>query len=356
MEALAQVVIGVDAHKRTHTLVAADELGRELATKTLAATADGHLAAIAWAGRWPSRRWAIEDCRHLTRTLEADLLRAGEQVVRVPTQMMAGVRRSARQRGKSDAIDALAIARAAWREPDLPVAQLDGPSRQVRLLVDHRDDLVAERTRLQSRIRWHLHEIAPELEIPARGLKLQHVVERVAARLASIDGLIAAICRELLDRVRELNRRINELEREIKPLIRALAPTLLSIPGCGALTAAKLVGETAGAQRFRSKSAYARWNGTAPATRQLRQHHPLPSQPRRQPPSQRRAAPHRAHPGPRLAPRTRLHRQTHPTGQQQDRSATTPPPPTLRRRLPHPAHRRTRRPTRSRHPHPQDLT
>jgi transposase len=264
MEASAQVVIGVDAHKRTHTLVAADELGRELATKTLAATTDGHLAAIAWAGRWPRRRWALEDCRHLTRTLEGDLLRAGEQVVRVPTQMMAGVRRSARHPGKSDAIDALAVARAAWREPDLPVAGLDGPSRQVRLLVDHRDDFVAERTRLASRIRWHLHEIAPELEIPARGLKLQHVIARVADRLASIDGLIAAICRELLDRVRELNRRINELEREITPLIQALAPTLLAIPGCGALTAAKLVGETAGAQRFRSKSAYARWNGTAP--------------------------------------------------------------------------------------------
>ena len=166
MKPAAQVVIGVDAHKRTHTLVAADELGRELANKTLAATADGHLAALAWARRWPRRRWALEDCRHLTRTLEADLLRAGEQVVRVPTQMMAGVRRSARQPGKSDAIDALAVARAAWREPDLPVAQLDGPSRQARLLVDHRDDLVAERTRMQSRIRWHLHEIAPDLQIP----------------------------------------------------------------------------------------------------------------------------------------------------------------------------------------------
>jgi transposase len=123
VKAPAQVVIGVDAHKRTHTLVVADELGRELASKTLAATAEGHLAAIAWADRWPSRRWAIEDCRHLTRTLEADLLRAGERVVRVPTQMMAGVRRSARTRGKSDAIDALAIARAAWREGDLPVAR-----------------------------------------------------------------------------------------------------------------------------------------------------------------------------------------------------------------------------------------
>jgi transposase len=37
----AQVVIGVDAHKRTHTLVAADELGRELASKTVAATTEG---------------------------------------------------------------------------------------------------------------------------------------------------------------------------------------------------------------------------------------------------------------------------------------------------------------------------
>jgi transposase len=264
VEALAQVVIGVDAHKRTHTFAAADELGRELATKTVAATREGHLAAIAWASRWPGRRWAVEDCRHLTRTLEADLLRAGEQVIRVPTQMMAGLRRSARQPGKSDVIDALAVARASWREPDLPVARLDGPSRQVRLLVDHREDLVAERTRVQSRIRWHLHELAPDLDIPARGLKLQHVVERVAARLADLDGLIAAIARELLDRVRELNRRINELEREIKPLIHVLAPALLTIPGCGALTAAKLVGETAGARRFRSKSAYARWNGTAP--------------------------------------------------------------------------------------------
>jgi len=161
MQSQAQVVIGVDAHKRTHTHVAADELGRELAAKTLAATADGHLAAIAWARRWPQRRWALEDCRHLTRTLEGDLLRAGEHVVRVPTQMMAGVRRSARQPGKSDALDTLAVARAAWREPDLPAAQLDGPSREVRLLVDHRDDLVAERTRVQSRVRWHLHEITP---------------------------------------------------------------------------------------------------------------------------------------------------------------------------------------------------
>ena len=92
------VVIGVDAHKRTHTLVAADALGRKLGEKTLAATTDGHMAAVEWAARWPRRRWAVEDWRHLTRRLESDLLRAGEQLVRVPTKLMAESRRTARDR------------------------------------------------------------------------------------------------------------------------------------------------------------------------------------------------------------------------------------------------------------------
>jgi Transposase len=101
------IVIGVDAHKRTHTMVATDAVGRRLAVTTVEATSDGHLEALEWATRWPARRWAVEDCRHLTRTLESDLLRVGEQLVRVPTKMMSGARRAAREAGKSDPIDAL---------------------------------------------------------------------------------------------------------------------------------------------------------------------------------------------------------------------------------------------------------
>ncbi len=74
---------------------------------------------------------------------------------------MAEARRAGRERGKSDPIDAVAIARAALREREFPVAELDGQARTVRLLVDHRDDLVTERTRMQCRLRWHLHELFP---------------------------------------------------------------------------------------------------------------------------------------------------------------------------------------------------
>ncbi|MGW3615420.1 IS110 family transposase [Micromonospora sp. NPDC005163] len=257
-------VIGIDAHKRTHTLVAVDDLGRKLGERTVVATDEGHLRAVEWAGQWPQVSFAVEDCRHMTRRLERDLLRAGHRVVRVHTRLMAAARRSGRQRGKSDPIDAEAVALAALREPDLPVAHLDGPTRQVKLLSDHRHDLVVERTKLCGRLRWHLHELDPELQVPSRGLRRYRVIDELAARLADLDGTVARIARDLLVRCRELTVQINALERELRDLVEDLGPTLLGIPGLGVLGAAMILGETAGAARFKSKHAYARFNGTAP--------------------------------------------------------------------------------------------
>lgn len=258
------VMIGGDSHKRTHTFVVLNEVGRRLADRTFAATTEGHLAALSWAAQWPERRWALEDCRHLTRRLESDLLGAGEAVVRVPPKMMAAERRATRSPGKSDPIDAEAVARAALRDPDLPVARLEGEARRVKLLVDHREDLVAERTRMQARVRWHLHELMPELDLAPKALgKFRHL-DRVAAELANSDSTVALIAAELVERIRELTVRCNALEREITRLVRVVAPTLLELPGCGPLSAAKIVGEVAGAHRFKSRAAFARWNGTAP--------------------------------------------------------------------------------------------
>jgi transposase len=109
------VRLGTDAHKRSHTIVAVDEVGAEMGSFAVAATPEGHLRLVKWAAQFEQRRWAIEDCRVLSRRFEADLLKIGERVVRVPPKLMAGARRSARQVGKSDPIDALAVARAAGR-------------------------------------------------------------------------------------------------------------------------------------------------------------------------------------------------------------------------------------------------
>ena len=173
------VTLGTDAHKRSHTVVATDAVGAEIGSHTAAATPEGHLGLVQWAAQFEQRRWAIEDCRQLSRRLEADLLKIGERVVRVPPKLMAGARRSARTRGKSDPIDALAVARAALREPDLPVARLDGPSREVRLLVDYRESLVKDRTAAQNRLRWRLHELEPGYDPPSGALNRYRTLDAI---------------------------------------------------------------------------------------------------------------------------------------------------------------------------------
>jgi transposase len=260
------VVLGIDAHKRTHTVVAVDSNGRQLGVKTTTSTTtEDHLALVRWAERFgPERRWAVEDCRHLARRLEADLLRAGQRIVRVPPKLMAHARDAARTFGKSDPIDALAVARAALRHPDLPEAALDGPSRELRLLVDHREDLVAERTRHINRLRWHLHELDPTWDPPARSLTRYKTLAQVAAGLAGHDGLVARLAAELVERIRLLTVEASALERDIARRVAALAPSLASVAGVGPLTAGKILGEVADIRRFRSKDAFARHNGTAP--------------------------------------------------------------------------------------------
>jgi transposase len=267
------VVFGIDAHKRTHTVVAVDGSGRRLAERTVGTTTAEHLELLVWATGVGSdtngeQLWAVEDCRNLSRRLERDLLAAGRRIVRVHPKLMAHARDAARSYGKSDPIDALAVARAALREPDLPTARLDGPARTVRLLVDHRDDLVAERTRVINRLRWHLHELDPSFSLPARTLHRAKNLQAIASLLDQLDpsanAVVIRLARELHRRCDQLTQAITGLDRELQRLIAKLAPGLLALVGCAALTAAKILGETAGADRFRSKHAYARYNGTAP--------------------------------------------------------------------------------------------
>ena len=136
---------------------------------------------------------------------------------------MAGARRSVREPGKSDPIDALAVARAALREPDLPVARLDGPERDLRLLVDHREDLVAERTRA-SRTGCAGTSTSSTLgeRAAARG-RWTGGTSSTRSRTGSraIDGPSARIARDLVARIRELTVVIDALEREIGALVAA---------------------------------------------------------------------------------------------------------------------------------------
>jgi transposase len=263
------IVIGTDTHKDTHTAVAANASSGQIEDElTAPARERGFAKHLDWARDLDSERiWAIEDCRHVSGGLERFLLASEERVIRVPPRLMGAARKGSRQRGKSDPIDAANVARAALREgiESLPVAYLDAEAMEIKLLLDHRENLVRARASDQRRLRWHLHQLWPQLEVPAGALDRMVWLDRIAARLrrAPADARVR-IARELVRAIRSQVRRANQLEREIKGRVEAKAPTLLSLPGCGVLSAAKILAETAGVKRFASDAKLARLAGVAP--------------------------------------------------------------------------------------------
>jgi transposase len=262
------LVVGIDVHKKSHTAVAVDDVGKKVGEVVVPATDAGHRQLLGWVrsrfGQAPDR-WAVEDCRHLTGRLEHALLGAGQVVVRVPPKLMAGARRSVRSPGKSDPIDALSVARAALSEPDLPAAHLDEPTRELKLLIERREQLVGERTREVNRIRWHLHALDPAQDPASSAFNTAATRTRLHRWLVAQQGVEADLARMVLDHIDQLCTLISELTRRIEQITIELAPEkLLTLPGCGPLTAAKILAETAGADRFRSEACFAMNAGVAP--------------------------------------------------------------------------------------------
>src|SRR3954453_16236855 len=168
------IVLGADPHKRSHTVAAvAAATGELLGEQTVEVGRRGFGVLLRWArGLDGDRGGALEDCRHVSGSLERFLIERGGRVLRIPTHLTAKARRRARERGKSDPIDALNVARAALQESldAFPAAHLDGPELDVRLLVDHRERLVRHRVELNSTLLWHPHDLWAELRLPGGAL------------------------------------------------------------------------------------------------------------------------------------------------------------------------------------------
>jgi transposase len=260
------IVIGVDAHKSTHTLVAVDANGRIIGERVVDARATGHSEAIAWVREsyGCDVTWGVEDCRQVSAGLERALMAEGEKILCVPTIMMKRTRGTARTPGKSDSLDAAAVARAVLRERWLPPATYDTTSQELKLLVDRREDLVDQRTATINRLRWRVHDLDPDRAPTRRAFRFTVHREALGDWLATQHGLSAELGRDELDDISRLAGDIALLEKRLSALVAIAAPSLVALTGCGELTAAKIVGETAGINRFRSEAAFARVCGVAP--------------------------------------------------------------------------------------------
>lgn len=263
------ITVGVDAHKDTHTLVALDQTGRRRGTLTVRARRYGHAEAISWATDLATAhggvlRWGVEDCRHVTGLLERDLLAAGQHAVRVPTILSSGYRRStSRTRGKSDPIDAAAIARATQSEEHLPVLTGEFFDEQITVLREisrARGQLVRDRTRQVNRVIGDLHRYDPDLD--AGDLSTLKAIDVLRPKLRRCTGdagrqMLRGLLLDALTALRALNVRINDLQKQTRHHVLIKTSPLLSIPGCGHTTAGQILGTIGPISSYRNADAFA---------------------------------------------------------------------------------------------------
>jgi transposase len=263
--------IGVDTHKRTHTLAAIDEQGRSVGVRTIANSPEGWAAGLAWAGAEAGpHTWGVENSGSLGKAFAQFLLsQGGPTIFEVSPHRTAQYRRRGRTQDKTDQADALAIARLLLAEGEgLPRVQRDDLGTELRLLSDHRDNLVAERTRLLNQLHAQMLQLDPGYQERSGPLtKPRGLAYCRAFRTVDASGVVQArllIVAQLTDQVARLEADIAALTARLSRLVQASRTPLLAVRGVGPVVAARLLGELGSTPRVASAAALAALSGTAP--------------------------------------------------------------------------------------------
>lgn len=190
------------------------------------------------------------------------------EVVEVPTLMTSRERR-AQLRGKTDPVDALAVARVTAREPNLPPVRLaTGPASDLRALLDYREDLLHERTALVNRVHADLIGLRPGYQHQIRSLTTRTRVRKALDIVDDLDndahGARALITRRRLMRVLAIDAEAAELKQQITRLVEQIGTSLTTIHGIGPVVAGRLLAEVVDVRRYPHRNTFAAANGTAP--------------------------------------------------------------------------------------------
>jgi transposase len=255
--------IGIDTHKATLAACAVDSLGWPQAERTFDNDPAGHRALLEWArAADPDAVIGVEGSASFGAPLARFLIAAGSPVREVPPQLSRHERSRTRRAGKSDPGDALAIARVTLREPDLPPVRLADRSLEIQLLVEAREDVVIEMTRVRNRLHADLRVLVPGYGASASNLTTVRHQRTIGRLLRALAGVQAELARGRLARLRGLATEERALAAQIAA--RVDGHPLLGLPGAGSLVTAKLVGEAGDVRRFRSADAFAALAGVAP--------------------------------------------------------------------------------------------
>lgn len=264
------ITLGVDGHKETHTIAAIDPVGRSLDQMTIQNDATGYEQAYQWACRLGVHRtWGIENSGHFARAFAQYLLVQGESVLEVSPHLTGRKRNRSRDASKSDPNDALAVARVVLQEGDsLPTLEQEDQTTQVKLLVEQRDNLVGEHTRLINQLHAQLTEVDPHYKKnvgdPKQLGTLKSCLTYPLPENDPVGEIRVTIIKQLACLILQLNEQIDALEKRIQPLVEKIAPALLTIQGIGFLNSAKLIARVGNIGSVSSAGALAHYGGLAP--------------------------------------------------------------------------------------------
>jgi transposase len=264
------ITIGVDAHKRVHVALALDEAGSEIGQWQGPNSSVGWRHLAEWAlGLGADRRWGIEGAWGYGRGLAQQLVTASETVFEVNARWTAFGRRSARKPGKTDRLDARAIALLVRQEAStLPPVLPEDHTALLNLLCTEREAALAEATRLRNQIHALLLQLDPEYQAHLRIFKSPATLAALENYVAPGGGCLeqeraAAVCR-LAQRLRLALTQAEELAKRIRESAAADFWPLTRLCGVNLLTAGTLAGILGPGHRFATDAQIAAYAGVAP--------------------------------------------------------------------------------------------
>ncbi len=265
-------VAGVDTHKDAHVIAFVDRVGKAVKALSVSENPKGCQRAISAAAALGGVVvWGIESTGCYGASFARKLVDAGFEVFEVPGVVTKRNRLSSSRTGKSDALDAQAIAEAVLRERDRLPRYAHSPERDgIRLRFEQRDRFVRHRTEAINRLRstalqLDLRDLPRDLASDVGLAIAENLLEKVEKRHSAMTALLDDAWFAIED-IRRANGRIKQIERLLRPLMRRIAPELLELRGVSTVVAAGLYGHAGEIKNCRDASAFAMRAGTAPVS------------------------------------------------------------------------------------------
>lgn len=259
------VAVGIDPHKESFAAAGVNEQARVLADRQLQYNPKGFLELVNWAGGLGEKiRFGIEGSGSYGAALARFLIEAGFEVCEVPPALAVRKRQRKRSQGKSDPVDAVAIAKVMVEEASLPTARRSEILGDLKLLVERHSQLTRDRTQEINRLHADLTIYRPGYKALTGRLNTKKSHVQVLKLTGEDISIRADVIRERAAEVQRLSREVEMARKRVVSKLRETRTTLTEIPGVGPLTAARILGEIGSLSRVPTDAALARLSGTAP--------------------------------------------------------------------------------------------